>query len=152
MWTFFGQGKNGRKQPYIMYFARACVRTHILAYVKGKGKNTCRTDTKNSKNAENPARNSSARRPKTEKTPEKCRKRNHQSTIKSVIIPCCMTNNAPKNSHRRHILSQSSRHFLCLPFGKRRFPPRKTYVSRKENLRFTHRKHRKQREKRDLLP
>ncbi len=135
-----------------MYFARACVRTHILAYVKGKGKNTCRTDTKNSKNAENPARNSSARRPKTGKTPEKCRKRNHQSTIKSVIIPYCMTNNAPKNSHRRHILSQSSRHFLCLPFGKRRFPPRKPYVSRKENLRFTHRKHRKQREKRDLLP
>ena len=110
-----------------MYFARACVRTHILAYVKGKGKNTCRTDTKNSKNAENPARNSSARRPKTGKTPEKCRKRNHQSTIKSVIIPYCMTNNAPKNSHRRHILSQSSRHFLCLRQGKRTFPERKTY-------------------------
>ena len=28
MWTFFERGKNGRKQPYIMYFARACVRAH----------------------------------------------------------------------------------------------------------------------------
>ena len=28
MWTFFGQGKNGRKQPYIMYFARSCVRAY----------------------------------------------------------------------------------------------------------------------------
>ena len=28
MWAFFEQGKNGRKQPYIMYFARACVRAH----------------------------------------------------------------------------------------------------------------------------
>ena len=27
-WTFFDAFKNGRKQPYIMYFARACVRTH----------------------------------------------------------------------------------------------------------------------------
>ena len=38
MWTFFGQGKNGRKQPYIMYFARACVRTHILAYERERQK------------------------------------------------------------------------------------------------------------------
>ena len=28
MWTFFGQGKNGRKQPYIMYFARARTWAH----------------------------------------------------------------------------------------------------------------------------
>ena len=28
MWTFFERGKNGRKQPYIMYFARACVRAY----------------------------------------------------------------------------------------------------------------------------
>ena len=28
MWAFFDAFKNGRKQPYIMYFARACVRAH----------------------------------------------------------------------------------------------------------------------------
>ena len=28
MRTFLERGKNGRKQPYIMYFARACVRAH----------------------------------------------------------------------------------------------------------------------------
>ena len=28
MWAFFERGKNGRKQPYIMYFARAHVRAH----------------------------------------------------------------------------------------------------------------------------
>ena len=27
-WTFFDAFKNGRKQPYIMYFARACVRAY----------------------------------------------------------------------------------------------------------------------------
>ena len=28
MRTFLERGKNGRKQPYIMYFARACVRVY----------------------------------------------------------------------------------------------------------------------------
>ena len=70
-------------------------------------------------------------------------KRNHPSTIKAVIFACGMTNGALKISHRRHIFSRDSRHFLCFPFGKRMFPPWKTYVSRQGNIRFSYRKHRK---------
>ena len=64
------------------------------------------------------------------------RKQRYQSIIKAVIFTGGMTNNAPENSHRRHIFFRDSRHFLCFPLGKRRFPPGKTYVSRKENIRL----------------
>ena len=48
-------------------------------------------------------------------------------------------------SHRQHIFSRNSRHFLCFPLGKRMFPPWKTYVSRQGNICFSCRKHRKHR-------
>ena len=73
---------------------------------------------------------------KNRKNIRKRRKRNRQPAIKSVIFTGDMTNNAPEYSHRRHIFFRDSRHFLCLPLGKRRFPPGKTYGSRQENIRF----------------
>ena len=87
---------------------------------------------------------------KKRKNIRKHRKQNHQSTIKFVIFTGGMTNNAPENSHRRHIFFRDSRHFLCFPLGKRRSPLWKTYVSRQENLRFPHWKHRKHKGKERL--
>ena len=105
---------------------------------------------KTAETRKNLIRNFPARKLKTEKNARKRRKRNHQSTIKFVIFTGGMTNNAPENSHRRHIFFRDSRYFLCFPLGKRRSPLWKTYVSRQENLRFPHWKHRKHKGKERL--
>ena len=97
----------------------------------------------NSKNTEKPSSKFSCTKAKDRKNTRKRRKRSHQSTIKFEVSAGGMTNNAPENSHRRHIFSRNSRHFLCFPLGKRRFPPGKTYVSRQGNIRLSCRKHRK---------
>ena len=97
----------------------------------------------NSKNTEKPSSKFSCTKAKDRKNTRKRRKRNHQSTIKFEVFTGGMTNNAPENSHRRHIFFRDSRHLLCFPLGKRRFPPGKTYVSRQENVRIPYRKHRK---------
>jgi len=89
---------------------------------------------------------------KSEKNFRKNWKRSYMSTNRTGIFPCSRANDVTEISHRRDIFAQDGPHFLCFLAGKRTFYPAETYVSRQENLRFTHRKHRKQREKRDLLP
>ena len=69
-WTFFDASENGWEQPYIIYFARACVRAHIHAYVEGRGKATHRTGIKTAETRKNLLRNFPARKPKTGKRPE----------------------------------------------------------------------------------
>ena len=97
----------------------------------------------NSGNTEKSCLKLSCTKAKKRKNARKRRKRSHQSAIKSVIFAGGMTNNDLKNSHRQHIFSRDSRHFLCFPFGKRMFPPWKTYVSRQGNIRLSYRKHKK---------
>ena len=124
---------NGREHAYIMYFARA----RTCAYNE-REKRRCAPERykKTAETRKNLIRNFPARKLKTEKNTRKRRKQNHQSTIKFVIFTGGMTNNAPENSHRRHIFFRDSRHFLCFPLGKRRSPLWKTYVSRQRNIRL----------------
>ena len=89
---------------------------------------------------------------KSEKNFRKNWKRSYMSTNRTGIFPCSRANDVTEISHRRDIFAQDGPHFLCFLAGKRTFYPAETYVSRQENLRFTHRKHKKQREKRDLSP
>ena len=116
--------------------SRGRVYAHMGACVKGKGKDARRTGIKNSGNTEKSCLKLSCTKAKKRKNARKRRKRSHQSAIKSVIFAGGMTNNDLKNSHRQHIFSRDSRHFLCFPFGKRMFPPWKTYVSRQGNIRL----------------
>ena len=124
-----------------MYFARACIRAHGRMCKRERQRCTPSRH-KKQQNTEKSCLKLSCTKAKKRKNARKRRKRSHQSAIKSVIFAGGMTNNDLKNSHRQHIFSRDSRHFLCFPLGKRRFPPWKTYVSRKENIRFSCRKHR----------
>ena len=87
---------------------------------------------------------------KSEKNFRKNWKRNYMSTNRTGIFPCSRANDVTEISHRRDIFAQDGPHFLCSLAGKRTFYPAETYVSRQENLRFTHRKHRKHKEKERL--
>ena len=89
---------------------------------------------------------------KSEKNFRKNWKRNYMFTNRTGIFPCSRANDVTEIPYHRDIFAQDGPHFLCFLTGKRTFYPAETYVSRQENLRFTHRKHRKQREKRDLSP
>ena len=87
---------------------------------------------------------------KSEKNFRKNWKRNYMSTNRTGIFPCSRANDVTEISHRRDIFAQDGPHFLCSLAGKRTFYPAETYGSRLENLRFTHRKHRKHKEKERL--
>ena len=87
---------------------------------------------------------------KSEKNFRKNWKRSYMSTNRTGIFPCSRANDVTEISHRRDIFAQDGPHFLCSLAGKRTFYPAETYVSRQENLRFPHRKHRKHKEKERL--
>ena len=71
-------------------------------------------------------------------------------TNRTGIFPCSTANDITEIPYRRDIFAQDGPHFLCFLAGKRTFYPAETYVSRQENLRFPHRKHRKHKEKERL--
>ncbi len=125
-----------------MYFARACVRAHAHMCKRERQRWTLNRYKKTAKTRKKSCPEFFCTKAKNRENDRKRRKRNHQSTIKFAIFTGGMTNNDLKNSHRRHIFARNSRHFLCFPFGKRRFPSWKTYVSRQENIRLPWRKHR----------
>ena len=87
---------------------------------------------------------------KSEKNFRKNWKRNYMSTNRTGIFPCSRANDVTEIPYHRDIFAQNSPHFLCFIAGKRTFYPAKTYGSRQENLRFTHRKHRKHKGKERL--
>ena len=136
-----------------MYFARACVRAHIHTSCKrGKAKMHTEPIQENSGNTEKSCTKFLCTKAKKRKNIRERRKQRHQSIIKAVIFSYSIRENTSKIFHCKDISGQTSRHFLCFPFVKRRFPPGKTYVSRKENVRLPYRKHGKHKEKRELLP
>ena len=98
----------------------------------------------------NPGQNSSPERQKIRKKFRKNWKRSYMSTNRTGIFPCSRANDVTEIPYHRDIFAQNGPHFLCFLAGKRTFYPAETYVSRQENLRFTHRKHRKQKEKERL--
>ena len=87
---------------------------------------------------------------KSEKNFRKNWKRSYMYTNRTGIFPCSRANDVTEIPYRRDIFAQNGPHFLCLLAGKRTFYPAETYGSRQENLRFTHRKHRKHKEKERL--
>ena len=87
---------------------------------------------------------------KSEKNFRKNWKRSYMSTNRTGIFPCSRANDVTEIPYRRDIFAQNGPHFLCFLAGKRTFYPAETYVFRQENLRFTHRKHRKHKEKERL--
>ena len=87
---------------------------------------------------------------KSEKNFRKNWKRSYMSTNRTGIFPCSTANDVTEIPYRRDIFTQDGPHFLCFLAGKRTFYPAETYGSRQENLRFTHRKHRKHKGKERL--
>ena len=87
---------------------------------------------------------------KSEKNFRKNWKRNYMFTNRTGIFPCSRANDVTEIPYHRDIFAQNSPHFLCFIAGKRTFYPAETYGFRQENLRFTHRKHRKHKEKERL--
>ena len=94
--------------------------------------------------------NSSPERQEIRKNFRKNWKRSYMFTNRTGIFPCSTANDITEIPYRRDIFAQDGPHFLCFLAGKRTFYPAETYGSRLENLRFPHRKHRKQREKERL--
>ena len=87
---------------------------------------------------------------KSEKNFRKNWKRSYMFTNRTGIFPCSTANDVTEIPYRRDIFTQDGPHFLCFLAGKRTFYPVETYGSRQENLRFTHRKHRKHKGKERL--
>ena len=87
---------------------------------------------------------------KSEKNFRKNWKRSYMYTNRTGIFPRSRANDVTEIPYRRDIFAQDGPHFLCSLAGKRTFYPAETYVFRQENLRFTHRKHRKHKEKERL--
>ena len=133
----FFQHFRKRTGTWLHYIFRAGACTRICAHMqKGKARMNAEPVQENSKNTEKSYTEFFCTKAINRKNARKCRKRNHQSTIKTVVFAGGMTNKAPENSHRRHIFFRDSRYFLCFPLGKHMFPPWKTYVSRQRNIRL----------------
>ena len=139
-----------------VFRAGVCTRTYTRIMQKGKGEDTHRIGIKigikNSGNTEKSCTKFLCTKAKNRKNIRERRKQRHQSIVKAVIFSYSIRENTSKIFHCKDISGQTSRHFLCFPFVKRRFPPGKTYVSRKENVRLPYRKHGKHKEKRELSP